>query len=109
METESPCGLGPNLVRPNLYLLALADGFYLLTKPAQSVNRVSREGVGIEKKKTIRQHYNMTPIRQHYNLIPIRQHYSMTPTSAKAKAGLFFSSLLLYHSKYMQRIRSAIG
>ena len=33
----------------------------------------------------------------------IRQHYNMTPASAEAEAGLFFSSLLLYHSKYIQK------
>jgi hypothetical protein len=46
----------------------------LVTKPSQSVNRVSREGVRIKKKKkkTIRQHYNM--------ILP----------SAEADAGLFF-------------------
>jgi hypothetical protein len=32
-----------------------------ITKPAQSVNRVSREGVRTENKKTARQHYNRTP------------------------------------------------
>jgi hypothetical protein len=46
-------------------------------KTAQSVNRISREGARIEKKT-------------------IRQHYDMTPDSAEAEAGLFFSSLLLY-------------
>jgi hypothetical protein len=44
-----------------------------MTKPAQSVNRVSREGVRTEKKKTRRQHYNLTP------------------ASAEGEAGLFFS------------------
>jgi hypothetical protein len=58
-----------------------------VTKPAQSVNRVSRERIRIENKKTIRQHYNMSPV------------------SAEAEAGLFFSCPLLYHSKYMQRIK----
>lgn len=58
-----------------------------LTKPAQSVNSVLREGKDTEK--TIKQHYNMTP--------------------AITKAGLFISSLLLYHSRYMQRIRSVLG
>ena len=33
----------------------------------------------------------------------------MTPASAEAEAGLFFSSLLLYHFKYMQIIRSVLG
>lgn len=33
----------------------------LVTKPAQPVNRVSREGVSIEKEN--RQHYNLTPAR----------------------------------------------
>jgi hypothetical protein len=32
-----------------------------MTKPAQLVNRVLREGGRIEKKKTIRHHYNRTP------------------------------------------------
>jgi hypothetical protein len=60
---------------------------------SQSVNRFSREGVRIKKKKMI------------------RQHCSMTPASSEAEAGLFFfPSLLLYHySKYMQRIRSVLG
>ena len=49
-----------------------------MIKPAQSVNRVSREGGRIEKKKTI------------------RQHYSMTPTSAEAAAGLFFPPFSFY-------------
>jgi hypothetical protein len=31
-----------------------------LAKPAQSLNKVFGEGVRIEKRKTIRQHYNMT-------------------------------------------------
>ena len=62
-----------------------------MAKPAQSVNKVSREGARIEKKRTI------------------RQHCSMTPASVEAGAGLLFSSLLLYHSKYMQIIRSVIG
>ena len=42
---------------------------------AQSVNRISREGGRIEKKT-------------------IRQHYNMTPASAEAEVGLSFSSLL---------------
>jgi hypothetical protein len=62
-----------------------------LTKPAQSVHGVSREGARIIKKKTIRQYYNMTS------------------ASAEAEAGLFFSSLLLYYLNYMQRIRSVLG
>jgi len=32
----------------------------------------------------------------------------MTPASAEAEVD-FFSSLLLYHFKYMQRIRSVLG
>lgn len=63
--------------------------YILMTKPAQSVNRVSRKGARIEKKKTIRQHYN-------------------SPASAEAEAGLLFSSLLLYHLKDMQ-IMSVLG
>ena len=43
-----------------------------MTKPAQSVNRFSRAGVRIKKKKTI------------------RQHCSMTPASSEAEAGLLF-------------------
>ena len=61
-----------------------------MTKTAQSVNRISREGARIEKKT-------------------IRQHYDMTPDSAEAEAGLFFSSLLLYHFKYMPIIWSVLG
>jgi len=53
-------------------------------QPAQSVNGVSREGVRIEKKKTIRQH--------------------MTLASSEADLGFIFSSLLLYHLRYIQRI-----
>ena len=33
----------------------------------------------------------------------------MAPASSEAKADLFFSSLLLYQSKYMQRIKSVLG
>jgi hypothetical protein len=54
-----------------IYLLWKPSGFLLggdssvyygkLGKPAQSVNRLSREGVKIEKKKTTRQHCNMIP------------------------------------------------
>lgn len=50
---------------------------WLLTKPAQSVNRFSRAVVRIKKKKTI------------------RQHCSVTSASSEAEAGLFFPSLLL--------------
>jgi hypothetical protein len=32
-----------------------------MSKPAQSANRVSREGGRTEKTETIRQHYNMAP------------------------------------------------
>jgi hypothetical protein len=56
-----------------------------VTKPAQSINSVSRVGARIEKKRTIR-------------------HYNMTPASSEAEVGLFFYSLLLYHSKNVQRI-----
>ena len=62
-----------------------------MTKLAQSGNRVSRLGMMIEKTMTI------------------RQHYSMTPASAKAEVDSLFSSLLLYQSKYMQRIKSVLG
>ena len=54
---------------------------------AQSVNRASREVVRTEKQTTVRQHYNMTEF----------------------KAGLFFQSLLLHYSRYMQRIGSVLG
>ena len=57
-------------------------------KPAQSVNRVLREGGRIKEKETIRQYYNMFP--------------------ASAEVGLIFPSLLLYHSRYMQRIGSVL-
>jgi hypothetical protein len=33
----------------------------------------------------------------------------MTPAIVEAEVGLFFSSLLLYNSKYIQRIRSVLG
>jgi hypothetical protein len=33
-----------------------------MTKPAQSANKVSREGLRIEKKKTMKQNYDMTPV-----------------------------------------------
>ena len=59
-------------------------------KPAPPLNGFSREGARIKKKR-------------------IRQHHSMTPACFEADTGLFFSSLLLYHSKYMQRIRSVLG
>lgn len=58
-----------------------------LTKPAQSVNRVSGKG-GRMKEKNIRQHYSMTP--------------------ASTEASSFFPKLILYHSKYMQRIGSVL-
>ena len=32
----------------------------------------------------------------------------MTPASTEAEAALFFPSLLLYHSRYMQRIGSVL-
>ena len=32
----------------------------------------------------------------------IRQNYNMTPASAETESALFFSSLLLYHSRYIQ-------
>lgn len=62
-----------------------------MTKPAQSANQVLREGVRTERKKTIKQLYNMTP------------------ASAEAEVDLLFSSLLLYHSKYRQMIRAGLG
>jgi hypothetical protein len=40
-----------------------------LTKPAQSVNRVSREGGRIKEKETIRQYYNMFPASAEVGLI----------------------------------------
>jgi hypothetical protein len=62
-----------------------------VTKAAQSTGSQGREGGGIEKKKAIRQHYNMIP------------------ASAESEEGLFFSSPLLYHSRYIQSIRSVLG
>lgn len=56
----------------------------LTSKPAQSVNRFSRAGVRIEKKKKDRQNYNTTP------------------ASSEAEADVSFSNLLLYHSNYKQ-------
>jgi hypothetical protein len=47
-------------------------------KPAQSANRVSREGGRVEKKKTTRQHYSRTPAR------------------AEAEGGLFFFLVCFY-------------
>jgi hypothetical protein len=38
----------------------------------------------------------------------IRQHYNMTPASAEAEVGLSISSLLLYHSRYIQRMWSVL-
>jgi hypothetical protein len=38
----------------------------------------------------------------------IRQHWGMTPASSKAEAGLFFSSLLLYHFSLCKIIRSVL-
>jgi hypothetical protein len=43
-----------------------------MTNPAQSVERFSREGMRIKKKKTVTQNYNLTP------------------ASAEAEAGLAF-------------------
>ena len=57
--------------------------------PSQSVNRFSRAGARVKKKKTIR-------------------HYSMTPASSEAEADLFLPSLLLYHFNYMQAIRPVL-
>ena len=62
-----------------------------MTKPAQSVNRFSRQERGVKRKETI------------------RQHCSLTPASSEAEAGLFFTNLLLYHFNYMQVIRSVLG
>ena len=62
-----------------------------MIKLALSGNRVSRLGMMIEKTMTI------------------RQHYSMTPASAPSDADSLCSSLLLYQSKYMQRIKSVLG
>lgn len=63
-----------------------------MTKPAQPMNQVSREGPRIEKK------------------VRIRQHCNMTPNSPEIKAGLFifFCSLLLYYIKYIQIIESVL-
>jgi hypothetical protein len=60
-----------------------------MTKPAQSVTRVSSEIVRIEKEK-VRQNYNMTPVR------------------TEAEAALFVPSLLLYHSKNIQNTWSVL-
>jgi hypothetical protein len=38
-----------------------------------------------------------------------RQHCSMTPAGSEAESGLFFPSQLLYHFKYIQKIRSVLG
>ena len=58
----------------------------LSTDQASSVNRFSREGARIEKKKAIRQHCNMTP------------------ATSEAEGRFIFSSLPLYHSKDIKRI-----
>ena len=62
----------------NIYTVTTSF-FYSVTKPAQSVIRVSREGVRIKKEKTV------------------RQYQSTTPTSAEES--LLFPKQLLYHSK----------
>jgi hypothetical protein len=38
----------------------------------------------------------------------IRQNYNMTPSSTEAGAALFFPSLLLYHSRYIQNTWSVL-
>ena len=39
-----------------------------------------------------------------------KENYNMTPDSSEAEAGLFFfSSLLLYHSRYIHRIWSVLS
>jgi hypothetical protein len=65
-------------------------GLALVIKPAQSVNRVSRERVRIENEE-----------KQLDKCI-------MTPVPTKAKADLFFPSLLLYHSSYIQKSWSVL-
>jgi hypothetical protein len=57
----------------------------------QSTGSQGREG---ELKRTIGQHYNRTP--------------ASASADAEAETGLFFSSLLLYHSRCMQRIGSVL-
>lgn len=58
------------------------------TQLSQSARSQGKEW-GLKREKTIQQHCSMTP--------------------ASTEANLFFPSLLLYHSKYMQRIRSVLG
>ena len=59
-----------------------------MTKPVQSVNRVSREGVRIRERKD--------------------SQATLTQATAKAEEPWFFPSLLLYHSRDMQRIGSVL-
>lgn len=72
-----------------------SGSLHSMTQPAQSVNRFSGAGARIKKKTKNKQK-------------TIRQHWSMIPASFEAEEGFLFSSLLLYHFKYMQnnKIRS---
>jgi hypothetical protein len=61
-----------------------------VTKPVQTVNRFSRAGVRIKKKK-----------RQLDNMVAWPQ------AILRLKTGLFSPNLLLYHFNYMQAIRAS--
>jgi hypothetical protein len=87
---EGHCTVMSAQTHPRLRQLESKQG-WMGSWPSQlSQSAGLQEGGRTEKKKTIRQHYNMTP------------------ASSEAKAGSFFSSLLFYHSRYMQRIWSVL-
>ena len=56
----------------------------------------------------VNQSFSMEEVRIE-NTKANRQNYNITPASAEAEAGVFFSSLILYYSKYLQIIRSVLG
>jgi hypothetical protein len=60
-----------------------------LTEPAQSVNRASIEGVRAEIEK-------------------VRQNCDLTPASSESEAALCLASLLLSHSRYIQKSWSVL-
>jgi hypothetical protein len=70
------------------------DPFGALTKPAQSVNWVSREGGRVEKRKKKKKQNG--------------QNNHRTPATTETEAALCLSSLPLYHSRCIQKPWSAL-